>query len=642
MRFGPLPLDAKDWKPHGYQMRAVDFLTSRGAAALWAEPGLGKTTMVLEAFRQLQEAGKAQKMIVIAPLLPATEVWPYEVRKWKQFRHFKIAVLHGSSKMKTLRAAAQISDITVTNYESLIWLRNATVYMPHYDIVVYDESTKIKTPGAMRSKAARRLFCDTPYRWQLTGTPAPNGYEDVFGQMLALDKGAALGKTMGEFRSRYYTPCLFQMYKWDLVPGAVERIEAQIAPMTFRLEAADYLDLPERIDDVRMSHMPAAVEKQYKTLKKDMLLALPEGTITASNAAGVYSKLAQLANGAVYTGQDKKYATIHDIKLDALQELREELGEQQLLVAYEFQSDIARIQARFGDVAVLSSKMPQARRAELIGSWNDGQLKTLYMHPAAAGHGLNLQGSNAHHICWFSATWNLEHYEQTIARLLRQGNEAKTVINHILTMAGTIDELKIAALGDKDAAQDRLLQGLKLEMGVEERNDSMAIRKLGDSRNSEQAASAPAQESNDEAPNWGPKKKKAPVPVESDDTAEESVEEELESGSVEHRNEVRRLASGGGALGAVSPEDVKTTLRTALGYTASGERPQSEPVKAQETTQEPAKAPSKPARKPANVQAVKVAEPPVSETAEEPLTPKDRLDALVEMFRAAVEAVLKV
>lgn len=633
MIFGPLPLDAKDWKPHGYQLRAVDFLTSRSATALWAEPGLGKTTMVLEAFRQLKEKGAARRMLVIAPLLPATEVWPYEVRKWKQFRHFKIAVLHGASKMKMLRTVAQEADITITNYESLVWLLNAAPYMPDYDIVVYDESTKIKTPGAQRSRAARKLFRDTPYRWQLTGTPAPNGYEDVFGQILALDGGAALGRTMGAFRSRYYTPNTFQPYKWDLLPGAMERIESRIAPMVFRLAAADYIELPKCIDDVRSLHMPPAIEKQYKSLKRDMLLALPEGMITAANAAAVYSKLEQLANGAIYTGEDKKYATIHDIKLDALEELREELGDTQLFVAYRFQSDIARIRKRFGDVVVLSSKMPKSKRAEIISAWNAGNLKTLYGHPASIGLGLNLQGSNAHHICWFSATWNLEHYKQTIARLVRQGNDAASVINHILTMVGTIDELKIAALCDKDAAQDRLLQALKLVTGVEERNDSMAIRKLGDSRAQNPVESAPVQEEDREAPSWGPKRK-ATSAAAVDRTDE--PREEFESGSPGHRAEIRRLASGGGALGSAPAEGVKAALRESLGYTASGDTPPAGRVKKAEKAAEVAQ---KPAKEP--VKEKETAQKTIA-SGGHPLTPKDRLDAIVEMFRSAVEAALKV
>lgn len=270
------------------------------AAALWADPGLGKTSIVLEAFRQIKEAGDAQRMLVVAPLLPATEVWPYEVRKWTQFRHFNVTLLHGANKLRQLLAADK-ADITVTNYESLLWLQKNTSRMPHYDIVAYDEITKLKNPRSQRSKAARKLFWPTARRWGLTGTPAPNGYEDVFGQALALDKGAALGRTLSEFRARYYTPHPYIPHNWQLLPGAVERIEAQLAPLTLRMAAEDYLDLPSQIDDVRKLHMPPALAKQYKELQKNMILALPDGVITAANAAAVYSKLAQLANGAMYT-----------------------------------------------------------------------------------------------------------------------------------------------------------------------------------------------------------------------------------------------------------------------------------------------------------------------------------------------------
>lgn len=620
MTYGPLVLDAVQWKPHAFQSKAVGFLLKQAAAALWADPGLGKTSIVLEAFRQLKEAGDAQRMLVVAPLLPATEVWPYEIRKWKQFRHFHISVLHGGSKLKMLRRGdCHKADITVINYEGLTWLLKYAADMPDYDIVVADESTKLKNARAQRSRAWRKLFWPAPRRWGLTGTPAPNGYEDVFGQALALDKGVALGKTISEFRNRYYTPHPYLKYNWSLLPGAIERIETQLAPLTLRMAAEDYLNLPDRIDDVRKLHMTPPVAKQYKELKKDMLLALPGGVVTAANAAALYSKLAQLANGAIYQCEDK-WSVLHGIKLDALANLREELGDDaQLLVAYEFRHDIARIRERFGDIAVLSSAMPKAKRAETMAAWNAGDLKTLYMHPAAAGHGINLQGSSAHHICWFSATWNLELYEQTIARLLRQGNRATSVINHILAMADTIDELKLAALCDKDAAQERLLQGLKAELGVETGDTTMAIRKLGQPKAAEEVVEEVAADVVEPAaaPTWGPKKKAAVAPAKKTAPKDDT---ELESGSAAHRARIRELATTGSVKSAFSAD-----VQEALGGVKAKVEPAPK-IPVEKTPVEKAKEP-----------AAAAPQPKTSAN----LSAKDRLDAIVEMFRAAIESVMR-
>lgn len=294
----------------------------------------------------------------------------------------------------------------------------------------------------------------------------------------------------------------------------------------------------------------------------------------------------------------RKYATLHDIKLDALEDLREELGDAQLIVVYEFQSDIDRMAKRFGDIAVLSSGMPRAKRAELMAAWNSGELKTLYLHPAAAGHGLNLQGSNAHHICWFSATWNLELYEQTIARLLRQGNQSKHIVNHILAMADTIDELKIAALSDKGATQEKLLERLKAEIQPEKGDSHMAIRKLGQPREEEAAPVVRTARAADASP---------------------------ESGSAEHRATIREMATGGASAFSADLQAKAAAL--------VGAPPKPGPV------QNPAAAEpraAKPAEKKAAAQVTQIA-PANTGTA----SAVERLDAIVSMFRAALESVMR-
>lgn len=528
----PLLLDAKPWTPHGYQKRAVAFLKTTHSAALFADVGMGKSATVLQAFEELRQEGRARKMLVVAPLLPAKETWPYEVLKWRNFQHLRTVIVHGPHKPKLL-VAAQDADIAIINYEGLAWLYGLhSKLLPAWDVVVFDELTALKTPSSLRSKSAKKLFANTQWRWGLTGTPAPNGYEDLFGQMLALDGGTALGKFKTAFMAQYYTSDPFKPFVLTMIPGAAEKIEQRIAHMVMRIAAADYLELPQRIDDIRLLHMDDALAKKYKTLKTSMLLSLPGGTITAANAGAVYSKLAQLANGAVYHDEEK-FEEVHDLKLEGLRSLREELGDQQLLLAYEFRHDIIRILREFPDAEVLSGDMTQAKRTDVLTRWNNGTLKMVCGHPASIGRGLNLQGSNAAHICWFSPPWNLELYDQTIGRLLRQGNESKRIFNHILALDGSIDVmLKIPALVDKDATQVRLLQALNRELGVQAEEDTtqMTTHRFGN-------VQSPLGEAS-----FGPAKRIGAAPEQLPRAFED--DEEHIGGSPAHRAQIRTAASG--------------------------------------------------------------------------------------------------
>jgi len=286
------------WVPHGYQARGVAHLLERHNAALFLDPGLGKTAITLGAFLTLKQSGQADKMLVVAPLRVCQLVWEQEGKKWTQFRDLTFALLHGPKKEEALRSEA---DIYLINPEGIAWLDKmlwGSTEFP-WDVVCIDELTKFKNAQAARSKKLRKRIQGARWRWGLTGSPVPNGYMDLFGQMLVLDDGAALGRFITYFRDQYFTKG-WDGFSYTLQIGAAERIEQRIAPYVLRMAASDYLDLPELTEHVIYVEMPPTAREQYEELKKEMLLSLPEGVVTAANSAAVYSKLKQLANGAIY------------------------------------------------------------------------------------------------------------------------------------------------------------------------------------------------------------------------------------------------------------------------------------------------------------------------------------------------------
>jgi len=508
------------WNPWAYQTRAVKHLMERGAAALFLDPGLGKTAITLEAFRQLKEAGQAEKMLVVAPLRVCQLVWRQEGRKWTQFRDLTFSLVHGPKKEEAL---AEDVDIHLINPEGIAWLVQqfyGRTDLP-WDTVVLDELTKFKNHRAQRSKKLRKKLVRVKRRWGLTGSPAPNGYMDLFGQMLILDDGASLGRYITYFRDQYFIKN-WDGFSYDIRPGSAERIEKRIAPYVLRMSAEDYLDLPPLVDNRVTVTLPPKAQKAYEEMKQEMILTLPEGVVTSANAAATYSKLKQLTNGAVYLSDEgytteKRWVEIHTAKLDALEDLIDELAGQPLLVAYEFQHDLARLRERLGDDVPTLSGISGTKIEEVEGQWNRGELPVLLVHPASAGHGLNLQGAKASHICWFSKPWDLEMYDQTIRRILRQGSTSDRIINHSIIIPDSIDEIVEAALGDKTTTQTRLLNALNAEImrddpapspdRAQPKEETMALKKLGFKGGASPAPAAqePAPES--EAPKapkgWG-------------------------------------------------------------------------------------------------------------------------------------------
>lgn len=457
----------KPWVPLPYMERAVDHLCSSHAGGLPLRPGGRKTSIVLESFSQLREAGRAETMLVVAPLRVCRQTWRQEAAKWEQFKDLKFSLLHGDKKEERLKDDA---DIWLINPEGVKWL--ADKYFGRslpFDIVCIDELTKFKNSQAERSKHLRPRLKQSKYRWGLTGSLAPNGYMDLFGQMLMLDDGAALGRYITHYRDQYFM-LDYDGFTYSLMPGAERRIIERISPYWFKMNDADYAQLPPLVDDPREIILAPSQRKLYDKMKRDMIATLPEGVITAANSAACYSKLSQMANGAVYVGEDKSVASvIHEQKLDVLDELVEELNGSPLLIAYEFNHDLARLQKwhleRFKTPLPYLGKGTTAKQEDQwVREWNEGKLPILAAHPASAGHGLNMQGFSAADVAWFSITWDYELYDQFIRRILRDGTNALQIFNHLIIVKGTIDELKLAALRDKDLTQTGLMRALNAEI----------------------------------------------------------------------------------------------------------------------------------------------------------------------------------
>lgn len=402
-------------------------------------------------------------MLVVAPLRVCRQTWPAEVAKWTEFKDLRVSILHGSHKAEALKKAA---DVYLINPEGIAWLVATTYGRPlPFDVVCIDELTKFKNARSIRSKKLRMVTQQTRYKWGLTGSLRPNTHMDLFGQQLILDGGEALGRFITHFRNLYFIKS-FNGFSYDLVPGAEKRITERLAKTWFYMDPSDYSQLPPLVEDVRKITLLPAQRKLYSAMKRDMLINLPGGQITAANAGACYSKLAQLANGAIYTnadGEARKTILVHDQKLDALDEIVEELDGEPLLLGYEFNSDLERIRARFKDrlpggvLPYLGKGTTLAQETDWITAWNRGELPIMAAHPASAGHGLNLQEGSAAHICWFSVSWDWELYDQFIRRVRRSGNEAQRIFNHLLIVENSIDELKLIAQHDKDMGHTRLL-----------------------------------------------------------------------------------------------------------------------------------------------------------------------------------------
>ena len=453
---------------HAYQKNAAAHLWNsadhNGVSALWLDPGYGKTTTVLHAFKALKDHGLVKTMLVVAPLRVAQTVWAQEIDEWGSLRGLVAQRLHGTKKEKWLTRKGV--DIWIINYEAIPWfikMAKAGKVAP-IDVICFDEVRRMKNSQGLRFKAARPLTKMAKYKWGLTGTPASNGLMDLFGQFLILDDGEALGKYITKYRMNYFEQG-YDGFSWVPRPGAQDLIEDRIKHYVYR--AQGFLDLPEEVLDNRKIVLPPAAVKKYKEMKQHLLLDLQQNgeKITAANAAVLVGKLKQMANGRVYDG-NRNVVEIHSAKAEALSELIDELGDEQLLIAYEYNHDLTQLKELLGDdLPYLGAGVNEKTAMSHVEKWNSGEIRIMAAHPASAGHGLNLQKSGAHHILWFGPTVDLDHYIQFIRRILRQGSKASHVIVHTFVAAGTVDESVIVARQTKDGLQSGLLSALTAEFG---------------------------------------------------------------------------------------------------------------------------------------------------------------------------------
>ena len=436
---------------HGYQERAVQFIKDTPYCALWVDMGLGKTISTLTAIADL--AFDFNNVLVIAPLRVAKSVWPVEVKKWAHTRHLTVNNLCVPLKQRKTAFTKQ-ADIHVINRELVAQLAEYWGQDWPYDFVVIDESSSFKSHKSQRFKALRKVRNKIGRMVQLTGTPASNGLLDLWSQIYLLDGGQRLGKTYSAYRDAYFLSD-YMGYNWHLKKGSKEKIYNRLGDITLSLASEDYLDLPERVDNFIKVEMPPAVAGQYRAFERDFLTEIDGEEVTALYAAGLANKLLQFANGAVYSGEgsDRLALGVHDLKLDALAEIIEGAAGAPVLVAYNFKSDLARIQARFKHAEVLGTE------PKIIDRWNAGEIPILLAHPASAGHGLNLQ-DGGRILAWFGLNWSLELYQQFNKRLHRQGQERSVIVHHIV-VKDSIDESVIRALKAKDATQSALLNALK-------------------------------------------------------------------------------------------------------------------------------------------------------------------------------------
>lgn len=435
---------------HDYQKTAVKFIKYKKRCALILDLGLGKTVTTLTALSDLSDSFAVDKILIIAPLRVANSVWQQEAAQWAHLKHLKVSICTGSEKER-IESLRKDADVYVINRENVVWLVNLYQKRWPFDCVVIDESSSFKSASSARFKALKKVLKLTEYMILLSGTPAPNGLLDLWSQVYLIDFGLSLGRTMRDYKQRFFESD-YMGYKFTPRANAEEAIQQLIKPVMLSMSANDYLTMPERIDLIEHVNLPSSVKKDYAKFEKQLFLDLGEHEIEAINAAVLSGKLLQWANGAVYVDENQHYAVVHDAKLDALEELLEVTNEN-VLLAYNFKSDLERLLKRFPD-AVQLDKNPTT-----VTRWNDGQIKLLLAHPASAGHGLNLQYGGSL-IVWFGLNWSLELYQQFNGRLHRQGQQKPVRIVHIVA-DGTIDERVIKVLAKKDATQKDLLLAIK-------------------------------------------------------------------------------------------------------------------------------------------------------------------------------------
>ena len=436
---------------HNYQEAALKVILQKRKCGLFLDMGLGKTTTTLTAASDMIDDFLISKVLIIAPLRVANSVWKQEALKWNHLKNLNIVICTGSEKQR-LEAIKSNADIYVINRENISWLVEKCPWI--WDMVVIDESSSFKNNKSQRFKSLKQITKHLKSLVLLSGTPSPNGEMDLWSQLYLIDNGERLGRTITNFRQRFFTSD-YMGYNYKIIPGASEKIKELIKDVCITMSAEDYLDLPGEISLTEYIEMPENVKEQYKELEKNFLLSIGDIDIASPSSSAVANKLLQMCNGAIYDSLGNTHE-IHNVKLDALKEIIEENPNENFLIAYNYKSDLQRILKTFPEAVVLSKGTKEQN------DWNAGKIKILVTHPASAGHGLNLQfGGNI--IIWFGLNWSLELYQQFNKRLNRQGQKNLVRIIHIVAKGG-LDENVMLALGNKAKTQQNLIDYLKFKL----------------------------------------------------------------------------------------------------------------------------------------------------------------------------------
>lgn len=445
------------YNPHDYQRYAAEFIIAHPVAALLLDMGLGKTSITLTAINDLLfDSFEIHKVLVVAPLRVARDTWSAEIEKWEHLKNLRYSVVVGMAQER-ISALLTPADIYIINRENIQWLVEESGLPFDFDMAVIDELSSFKNHQSKRVRAFMKVRPKLKRIVGLTGTPAGNGLMDLFAEFKLLDMGERLGRLIGQYRNAYFQPDKrngMVIYSYKPLPNAERQIYDKISDITISMKATDHLKMPELVTTEYMVRLSEKEKEKYDRLKKELVLSTEDNEVTAANAASLSNKLSQMANGAVYS-DDESIIEIHDRKLDALEDIIESMNGKPLLVAYWFKHDLERIKKRF-DVREIRSSVD-------ISDWNSGKIPVALIHPASAGHGLNLQ-SGGSTLVWFGLTWSLELYQQTNARLWRQGQTADTVVIQHIIAKGTIDEQIMKALKTKDTAQAAIIIAVKAEV----------------------------------------------------------------------------------------------------------------------------------------------------------------------------------
>jgi SNF2-related domain len=447
-----------------YQQRGATFLYEHDAAFLIAPLGAGKGAAALTAIAELIRDSLRRHALVIAPKLVAETVWPAEIASWPHLRHLRVAVLDGNPERRRalLRAAAE-REVTVIGIDLVQWLVGELADLaddhPLLDMLVIDETSRLKDPSGKRARALAKVAGRFRTRWGLTGTPRPNSSMDLFAPAVVITDGTLWGRAFIPWRKRHFRPRDRFEREWIALPGAEAQIAADFGTVAMTVADSDMPDLPPLNLVVNAVALPDATMALYRTMQKDLFAAIGERTVEAASPLIATGKLAQLANGFLYDDGNADPVAVHTLKIDWLRELVEGLDGEPLLIAYEFIEDLRAIRGAFGDVPALGGATPASTAKTLVEQWNAGALPLLAFHPASAGHGLNLQFGGSR-MAWLAPSWSAELTEQAIARIYRPG-QARHVTIHVCVAAGTIDEMKRDRVLGKMSAQEAFKRHLE-------------------------------------------------------------------------------------------------------------------------------------------------------------------------------------